>query len=356
MTVERYTYYVTIALVAAALVWARPLRAASDYVTNVTIAQTDPTSVRVCWETPVNDPPKVTPKFFVIYSTSSFKQTDPVDLQVTGNKSCGTMTELIENIQNSTHIEYHDTSLAGYSDYFSSGGYIAHPVELQAAKSNLEFFAVTKKYVVSGETFRLYGKNIGREPENLGIYGIWLGKPVAPLHTLAGDYYLFFVRKWTDSYIEFYVPQYDAQKLKQDGQLYINRLLPPSNKVRTDIQVKMLENISKMGRPIRSGLTGAAYRTVVNAVNFHYGVARTTATKQRERREKDRIKSYAQSIGKTVDEAKLRLYVNARVYGGYSLAAVKRQVRYGSSCVHATIKSDQWMKTTTAKQCMAKPV
>ncbi len=347
-----------IALGFAVLVMAgRSVHAATSFVSNITVRQADTEQIRLCWNT-ADASTSISPKFTYQVAGVSTSQlsVSPSNLTTGGNGNwCGTANALAADTEYTFWIEYNSTTLSQYLDYVP-GGVVSVSYSTRTARSNLQYTVLDKSYVLPGEKVRLYATNLGSQPS--GTITAKLGASgqrtdgAGTTATITDDVYNFSLSAWGNNYLEFTVPDYNADKKFQSGKLFPNKPFATEANYEQQIMLRMLQSASAMPRPVLSGYKGTKYRSMVNASIFRYGVVRTSAKHGQEGTVMISVRKLMKSLGRGVDALKQIIYTDAEVYGGYSETEVSNDIRFGPGCVHMSIPQAIWQTTTDYQACM----
>lgn len=336
----------------------RSAHAATQFVSNIRVWQADTEQIRLCWST-ADEATSISPKFTIQVAGVSTSQTtvDPSNLTNGSEGWCGTANKLTADTDYTFWIEYSSTSLSQYLDYVP-GGVVSASYSARTARSNLQYTVLDKSYVLPGEKVRLYATNLGSQPS--GTITAKLGDSgqrtdgAGTTATITDDVYSFAFSSWGNAYIEFTVPDYNADKKFQSGKLFPNKPFATEANYEQQIMLRMLQSASAMPRPVLSGYKGTKYRSMVNASIFRYGVVRTSAKHVQESTAMISVRKLMKSLGRGVDALKQIIYADAEVYGGYSETEVSNDIRFGSGCVHMSIPQAVWQTTTDYQSCMDK--
>jgi len=337
------------------------LHAADQFVSNFQVLQRYPNQIRLSWNTADRPVVDMIVKYQVTGDPSTLETHDGTfgDPGVGDNSNYYTVNGLKGDTSYTFWVEYEDSNtingdpLSGFADFDQDEQrIISETYTAYTAKESLKFNLVDKSYVYPGEKIKLYGNYIGEEK----VITAHLG-PAAYLSSTfdTSNTYEFEVTNWTDNYIEFEVPEYDADMSYQQGKLYFNNLIPKEGNYSNsgELFIKVLSGDNDVDRAIASGYTEEMYRYLLNSSRYRYNNIRTSHSHGQEEINMRWVSEYLADVDKGIDATWSLVLAYGITYGGYSQDEIRHEINFGPGCIHTTIPQSDWSQTYDYVRCMA---
>lgn len=338
------------------------LQAAENFVSDFQVVQRNAEQIRLSWNTADRPAVDAVVRYQITGDPSTLTTHDGrfSNPGVGDNINFYTVNGLQGDTSYTFWVEYENSKtgdgspLSDYADFDNDGQkIISETYTAYTAKENLKFNTVDKSYVFPGEKVRLYGDNIGDEREVNAYFG-----SAAYLSSTfdTSNLYQFEVTDWTNNYIEFEVPEYDAEKEYQQGKLYLDNLVPKEGNYNNsrELFIRVLSSNDDVDRAIASGYIGDMYRYLLNSSRYRYNNARSSQTHIQESLNMIWVSDYLKELNRGIDATWSLVLAYAMTYGGYNQNEIQHEINFGPGCIHSAIPQSVWSKTADYAKCIAK--